>query len=132
MKTDIVPYNRLEKEIYDSMMAIYVFDGMKVYQYHHEFEGESLINESRSRSWLLENPIFNMRGWAPGWRDPETFDEILQTRADGSTPVYLPKNRSDLENSIVKAFSLTHNLKLAEFNLKIIPLPVEQNLPNFS
>ena len=92
-------------------MDIFVFDGMAVYRFEHEFDLESLITQDMSRSWLFENPMRNLKGWAPGWRNASDFDEILPTRADGVTPCYLPKNLDILTKDSVRMNSLTVNLK---------------------
>ena len=99
-------------------MDIFVFDGMTVYSYQHNFNFESLICQDRSRSWLSENPLFNAKGWAPGWRNASDFDEILPTMADGKTPCYLPKDLDILVKNSVRLFSLTANLNLAKFGIK--------------
>lgn len=96
-------------------MKIYVFDGMSVYSYDHELEFSSLINEERSSSWLFENPLRNIYGWEPGWRNASDFDEILPMRADDVTPCYLPKNQKVLSSKYSRINSLTHNLKSAQF-----------------
>ena len=73
-------------------MVLYVFDGMKVRKYEEPIDFKTLIHESKARSWLYENPLRNIYGQAPGWRNACDFDEILPMRADSVTPCYLPKD----------------------------------------
>ena len=117
-KLAIDPVTGKENEPAFAAMDIYVFDGMGVYRHQHDFKISSLITQDRSRSWLFENPIRNLRGWEPGWRNSSDFDEIHPTRADNVTLCYLPKNLDLLKKDQIRMFSLTFNLKLAKFGIK--------------
>ena len=63
--------------------------------------------------------MMNLRGWEPGWRNASDFDEILQLRADGVTPCYLPKNLDILTKNSVTLNSLTVDLQAAELTILI-------------
>lgn len=99
-------------------MDIFSFDGKNVRQEVHHFPVQSLITQERSRSWLFENPILNLQGWALGWRNAKDFDEILPTRADDVTPCYLPKDLSLITHKFARLYSLTLNGKQAKFGIK--------------
>ena len=111
------PFKAALDDFIPATMNIYVFDGMRVYKYEHCFPAETLINEVRSASWLSENPIWNERGWEPGWRSPAQFYEILPLRADDLTPCYLPKDNTLLTKPSVTLHSLTSDEKPASFSI---------------
>lgn len=107
------PINR-----YQTSMAIYAFDGKHVVRFEHPFPEETLINFSKSRSWLSENIAENIYGWSPGWRDPLDFEEILPLRSDESTPCYLPKNVGLVQDKIGRIYTLTQKNRIAQFEIK--------------